>query len=273
VADSTNRLSVNSSAVLFNNVGNGTQLKLNKAATGDSATFLFQTNWSGRAEIGTSGNDDFSFKVSPDGSNWYTGLVLKSGAKGVPVLPSFATVALPAAATAGSGALAYNSTCGCVVTSNGSDWGADEYVLASSGVAVSHTGDTAKTTLGTVTIPGGAIGPNGYITIDVTFSTTNNANAKNIMVEFGGNTVTNLTATSTASIRLCKCIFNRNSASSQISVMSAGLSNSYTSSTTTLPTFSVDTGAAVNIVFSCTLANTSDTATLEAYIVKVKYGA
>jgi hypothetical protein len=31
---------------------------------------LFQTNFSGRAEIGLTGDDDFHFKVSPDGSNW-----------------------------------------------------------------------------------------------------------------------------------------------------------------------------------------------------------
>jgi len=75
-ADSTNKLSVNSSAILFNHIGNGVQVKLNKNAVGDSGSFLFQSNWSGRAEIGLTGDDDFHFKVSPDGSTWYDALVI-----------------------------------------------------------------------------------------------------------------------------------------------------------------------------------------------------
>lgn len=121
-ADSTNKLSVSSSAVLFNNVGNGTQVKLNKAAAADTASFLYQTNWSGRAEIGTCGDDNFSFKTSADGSTWVTGLSLVVAAKGVPKLPPFATGDLPAAATAGAGAIAYDTTLSKLVVSNGSAW-------------------------------------------------------------------------------------------------------------------------------------------------------
>ncbi|MBG1232230.1 DUF2793 domain-containing protein [Aestuariivirga litoralis] len=68
--DATNKLSVNSSAVLLNNVGNGMQLKLNKNAVGDTASLLFQTSFSGRAEMGTTGDDGFHIKVSADGSTW-----------------------------------------------------------------------------------------------------------------------------------------------------------------------------------------------------------
>ena len=64
-ADTTNRLSVSSTASLFNHVGNGHQAKLNKNGAGDTASFLFQTGFSGRAEMGTTGDDDFHFKVSP----------------------------------------------------------------------------------------------------------------------------------------------------------------------------------------------------------------
>jgi hypothetical protein len=41
---------------------------------GDTASLLFQTGWSGRAEMGTAGTDDFSIKVSSDGSSWHTAL-------------------------------------------------------------------------------------------------------------------------------------------------------------------------------------------------------
>lgn len=68
--DSTNRLSVNSDAILFNHNGSGVQCKLNKNAAGNSASFLFQTNFSGRAEFGTLGDDNFTLRSSPDGSTW-----------------------------------------------------------------------------------------------------------------------------------------------------------------------------------------------------------
>lgn len=75
-ADATNKLAVSTAAVLFNHIGGSIQHKFNKNASGDSATILFQTNFSGRAEIGTAGSDDFYFKVSPDGSTFYTALIL-----------------------------------------------------------------------------------------------------------------------------------------------------------------------------------------------------
>lgn len=75
-ADATNRLAVSAAATLFNNSGNGHQIKINKAAAGDTASLLFQTAWSGRAEMGTAGDDSFSIKVSPDGGSWCTGLII-----------------------------------------------------------------------------------------------------------------------------------------------------------------------------------------------------
>jgi hypothetical protein len=124
-ADDTNRLAVASEAVLFNHAGNGVQAKLNKATAGDNASVLFQTNWSGRAEIGCVGNDNFVFKTSADGSNFATGLTLVSAAHGVPRLPSFTVNSLPDAATAGAGALAYISSesGGAVLAfSDGAEW-------------------------------------------------------------------------------------------------------------------------------------------------------
>ncbi|MFN3937391.1 MAG: DUF2793 domain-containing protein [Gemmobacter sp.] len=73
-ADPVNRLAVASDAVLLTHAGAGHQLKVNKAAAGDTASLLFQTSWSGRAEMGLAGDDDFSVKVSPDGASFATAL-------------------------------------------------------------------------------------------------------------------------------------------------------------------------------------------------------
>ena len=75
-ADDTNRLAVRSNAVLFTGVeagGGGTgdvRFVVNKEADADTASLLFQSGFSGRAEIGLAGDTDFVFKVSADGSAW-----------------------------------------------------------------------------------------------------------------------------------------------------------------------------------------------------------
>lgn len=78
-ADATNKLSVNSAAILFNNIGSEVQVKLNKASAGDKASFLFQNNWSARAEFGLLGDDNFTLKVSPDGSSFFDAMKLMAG--------------------------------------------------------------------------------------------------------------------------------------------------------------------------------------------------
>ena len=69
-ADTGNRLSVSSPAVLFSHAGSDQRVKINKQASTDTASLLFQTGFSGRAEMGLAGDDNFHFKVSPDGSAW-----------------------------------------------------------------------------------------------------------------------------------------------------------------------------------------------------------
>lgn len=70
--DASNRLVVASEASLLTHAGAGHQLKVNKAASGDTGSLLFQTDWSGRAEMGLTGSDDFAVKVSGDGADWKT---------------------------------------------------------------------------------------------------------------------------------------------------------------------------------------------------------
>ena len=74
--DSVNRLAVSAPATLLTHEGAGHQLKLNKAAPGDTASLLYQTNWSGRAEMGLAGGDAWSIKVSPDGAAWTEALAI-----------------------------------------------------------------------------------------------------------------------------------------------------------------------------------------------------
>jgi hypothetical protein len=133
--DATNRLSVSSPATLLNHAGGGHQLKLNKATATDTASLLFQSGFSGRAELGTAGSDSFSIKVSADGTAWTTALVADA-ATGRISLPGGAALASGTAALPGL-ALAADPDSGLFSP------GAGSLALTTSGVARVQVSDTA----------------------------------------------------------------------------------------------------------------------------------
>lgn len=71
-ADQIRRLALASDASLFSHAGADHRLTINKAAAASTASLVFQTGFSGRAEIGLAGSDGFSLKVSGDGTQWQT---------------------------------------------------------------------------------------------------------------------------------------------------------------------------------------------------------
>ena len=93
-ADTTTRFALAAAASLFNHAGAGHQHKINKNAAGDTASLLFQTGFSGRAEMGTTGDDNFHFKVSADGSAWNEAIVVdrSTGRVSLPATPQLATL-------------------------------------------------------------------------------------------------------------------------------------------------------------------------------------
>jgi hypothetical protein len=74
--DPGNPLSVKASSALFTALSTDFRVVLNKTAPGNTASFLYQDGFSGRAEIGLTGDDNFHFKVSPNGSTWNTGILI-----------------------------------------------------------------------------------------------------------------------------------------------------------------------------------------------------
>jgi hypothetical protein len=49
---------------------------MNKEAAANTVSLLMQDNWSGRAEIGLTGDDRLSLKMSPDGAAWTTAMTV-----------------------------------------------------------------------------------------------------------------------------------------------------------------------------------------------------
>jgi hypothetical protein len=111
-ADATNKLTVASAGVLFNHAGTDQRVKINKNTAADTASLLFQSGFSGRAEFGLTGDDDFHVKVSPNGSTWQeainvnrtSGLVtLTNNSVGNAALADMPTATFKGRTTAGTG--------------------------------------------------------------------------------------------------------------------------------------------------------------------------
>ncbi|MFQ6547310.1 DUF2793 domain-containing protein [Aestuariibius sp. 2305UL40-4] len=127
-ADAGNPLAVSGPATLFTHAGGGHQVKLNKSDADDTASLLFQTGWSGRAEIGTAGNDDLSVKVSADGLAWEEALRIDGGTAAVTIgtvlaLTPGSVAGLPVGAAAGTLAFVTDGPAGSQpVYSDGAVW-------------------------------------------------------------------------------------------------------------------------------------------------------
>lgn len=80
-SDPINRLSVKTNGALFSSVGSGEggsgdlRFTINRESASKTASQLYQTNWSGRAETGLMGDDNWRLKLSADGSSWRDALV------------------------------------------------------------------------------------------------------------------------------------------------------------------------------------------------------
>lgn len=138
-------------------------------------------------------------------------------------------------------------------------------VLTQSAVAVPHTGDTNETTLATVTIPGGSMGPNGSLFVETLFGKIGTT-AATIRIKLGGTTVRAQSTGGDASANTAVRVFNRNSQSSQVSFNSAVV---YNSSGSTPNETTIDTSADVSLTITAQLGLGSETITLEAYQVSI----
>lgn len=82
-SDATNRLAVAAGATLLSHDGADHRLVINKASATDTGSVLFQSNWTGHAEMGLAGDTGFSVKVSPDGMAWHEALSLTADGQSV----------------------------------------------------------------------------------------------------------------------------------------------------------------------------------------------
>lgn len=141
-------------------------------------------------------------------------------------------------------------------------------VLAASGAALTHTGDTNKTTKATIPIPAGAMGLNGILRVTMHVTMTNNANAKTPFVDLGATSFCGPAYTSTASARFQAQISNKNSAASQSSY-TAGNTVSWGGAGGASVSGTENTATALNLTLGVTLANGTDSFVIESYLVEL----
>jgi hypothetical protein len=120
--DPMNRLSVSAAATLLNNDGVGHQVKINKAAIGDTASLLYQSGFSGRAEMGLAGNDDFSIKVSADGAAWASALTIEAVTGRVQIGDVLQLTPSTTPASADAGDIYFDSTTSKLRCFDGTTW-------------------------------------------------------------------------------------------------------------------------------------------------------
>jgi len=152
-SDSVNRLAISAPATLLTHEGAGHQLKVNKATIADTNSLLFQTNFAGRAEMGCTGNDDFSIKVSEDGTAFHEGLVVQS-ATGAVQFPNGIAGTGTAAGQMGGQILTITSGANGPLT-NGSALSFGDDAITGAGVVIPFEGVLLAAT---VSIAGGPIG-------------------------------------------------------------------------------------------------------------------
>lgn len=154
-----------------------------------------------------------------------------------------------------------------------SDWGGTlrmPFILAQSAVAVSVTGTLTETTLATITIPGGMMGPNGSLRITPLFTFTNSANTKTPRVKFGtAAPVAFYAAAATTSVAVQPITNIRNRAAASQFGMGAGFPAGIGSTGANPVTSSIDTTIDQTVTITGQLTNTGEIITLEGYTVEV----
>ena len=189
--DATNKLSVKSNAVLFAPVdasagGNGdVRFTVNKETVGDTASLLFQSAWSGRAEVGLAGDDSLRAKVSDDGTNWSDVLVAEPSTGGLTVPNGLTVSAINAGPLAGfrnyliNGDFGINQRDFAGGALSAGSYGHDRWKADTGGANLSVSGDTVTLTSGTIvqviespglggaTVTVSVEDPSGSITVDV----------------------------------------------------------------------------------------------------------
>lgn len=131
-----------------------------------------------------------------------------------------------------------------------------------------YTGVTTQQNAAVVAVPGNAIGPNGALRFEATWTVPNNANNKTVGVGFGGSTYFSTVLTTVVFEALKKALYNRGVANAQVG--DTGTGGVGTGTGAAAPVYgSTDTTLSQNLSFTSQIATATDYLILEAFSVQV----
>lgn len=198
-----------------------------------------------------------------------------SGIAGVSAVHANAYVYLPANAisTGSSAGLYYavfSSLTAATVYNN--TYTSGQPTIPGSPTAFSTTGPgaftqgTTEVTLATITMPAAAMGANGSVVVEATFSHSSNADAKTPRIKFGGTLIAgNAVSSTTTSSRFGNRIANRGSAATQV-FFTPALAGPYSFGTSVAVVASaVNTANSVDITITGQIGVATDMLTLESF--------
>jgi hypothetical protein len=226
-----------------------------------------------------------TFTATPSSAN-LAAIVSDETGSGALVFATSPTLVTPALGTPSSGTLT-NCT-GLPVAGGGTGASTDRtacqnlatvYLLAHSAAGIASTNTTSEEVLATVAVPAGALGANGFLVVDTSWTLTNSGNNKTMRSRFGasgagtgGTAFGQVTQTTAVSYRQQHIISNRNATNSQVGA-SGIATTAFGSTAAALPTAAIDTTAASEVVISSQKATGTETCTLEQYTVWLYYKA
>lgn len=148
--------------------------------------------------------------------------------------------------------------------------GGSSSILSRSGAEASVTGTTAETILATITIPGGTMGDDGALRIELMVSYSNNANLKRVKVKFGGVLFGQPADFSTTGMWMGVVrIQNRSAAVQRGPGATAGIATTGQGTTGAISGFTVNTSVDQDIVITGQVDNAADTFKLEGYSIEL----
>lgn len=193
----------------------------------------------------------------------------------IPAIQAALTTVAATATTANATATAANATATALSTRTT----ALEALNATRTIALAApgtvlTGTTSETTLATITIPAGVLGPNGQLQVDALFSYTASTNTKTPRIKFGGTAfyAPAIAVGSQVGVGVSLRIANRASVSSQVGISPAVLAGVGVATAGPV-TASVNTAASVTLLITGQLALGTESITLESYSVRSTYSA
>lgn len=134
------------------------------------------------------------------------------------------------------------------------------------------TGSTAETTIATLTVPGGLMGPRGTARVTLGWSMSSSANNKTLRIRFtnlSGGLVSGTTFSAVEGYVEEKGFRNTGTTNSQENLLGTGAGLGFGTSSSALLTSTIDTEQDFNLVLTGQLANAGDSITLEFAFVEI----